>query len=167
MPGLFPVRVYKQSGAILRDLLSAGQMPRSPISRSFFVTALKENLQFCDLDILLYKTHSFRIGAASWAAAKGIPDTQIRDSGRWKSNIFLRYIRTSTMGSPSAFQAQLCAICPCLQWYTSIDIVSLPKHGADLLCRGQLYLCYVCLNIDSEYRVLLKTESLDNAILAF
>ena len=35
-----------------------------------------------------------------------------------------------------------------------IDRVSFPKHGADLLCRGQLYLCYVCLNIDSEYRVL-------------
>ena len=77
----------------------------SPISRSFFPTALKENIQFCDLDILHYKTHSFRIGAASQAVAKGIPDTQIRDSGRWKSNAFLRYIRTSTMGFPSASQA--------------------------------------------------------------
>ena len=44
-----------------------------------------------------------------------------------------------------------------------IDIVSFPKHGADLLYRGQLYLCYVCLNIDSEYRVL---ESL-NQFLGF
>ena len=77
----------------------------SPISPSFFPTALKGNLQFCDLDILHYKTHSFRIGAASQAVAKGVPDTQIRDSERWKSNAFLRYIRTSTMGSPSAFQA--------------------------------------------------------------
>ncbi|CAH3146405.1 unnamed protein product [Porites lobata] len=77
----------------------------SPITRSFFVTALKEDLQFCDLDISHYKTHSFRIGAASWAAAKGMSDTQIRDFGRWKSNAFLRYIRTSTMGSQSAFQA--------------------------------------------------------------
>ena len=44
----------------------------SPISRSFFVTALKADLQFCDLDISHHKTHSFRIGAASWAAAKGM-----------------------------------------------------------------------------------------------
>ena len=44
----------------------------SPISRSFFVTALKEDLQSRDLDNSHYKTHSFRIGAASWAAAKGI-----------------------------------------------------------------------------------------------
>lgn len=77
----------------------------SLITRSFFVTALKEDLQFCDLDISHYKTPSFRIGAASWAAAKGMSDTQIRDFGRWKSNAFLRYIRTSTMGFQSAFQA--------------------------------------------------------------
>ena len=77
----------------------------SPISRSFFVTALKEDLQFRDLDNSHYKTHNFRISAASWAAAKGISDTQIRDFGRWKSNAFLRYIRTSTMGSLSAFHA--------------------------------------------------------------
>ena len=73
----------------------------SPISRSCFVTSLTEDLQFCDLDVSHYKTHSFRIGAASWAAAKGMSDAQIRDFGRWKSNAFLRYIRTSTVGSLS------------------------------------------------------------------
>ena len=77
----------------------------SPLTRSFFVTALNAELQFCDLDISHHKTHSFRIGAASWAATKGLSDTQMRDFGRWKSNAFLRYIRTSTMGSQSAFQA--------------------------------------------------------------
>ena len=76
----------------------------SPISRSWFVTALTEDLQFCDLNVSHYKTHSFRIGAASWAAAKGMSDTQIRDFGRWNSNAFLRCIRTSTMGSLSAVQ---------------------------------------------------------------
>ena len=41
----------------------------SPISRSYFVSALTEDLQFCNLNVAQYKTHSFRIGAASWAAA--------------------------------------------------------------------------------------------------
>ena len=41
-----------------------------------------------------------------------------------------------------------------------MDIVNVPKHGADLLCRGQLYLCYVCLNIDREYRVLESVPTL-------
>ena len=118
MPGLFRVRVYKYSGRFPGPLICWPDA--SPISRSFFATAFKENLQFCDLDILHYKTHSFRIGAASQAAAKGIPDTEIRDSGRWKSDAFFRYMLTSTMGSPLAFQAYLCAIYQCLQWFTSI-----------------------------------------------
>ena len=54
----------------------------SPISRSCFVAALTEDLQFCNLNVAQYKTHSFRIGAASWAAAKGMSDTQIRAFGR-------------------------------------------------------------------------------------
>ena len=74
----------------------------SPISRSYFVSALTEDLQFCNLNVAQYKTHSFRIGAASWAAAKGMSDTQIRAFGRWKSNAFLRYIRPSTVGIISA-----------------------------------------------------------------
>ena len=43
----------------------------SPISRKFFTKALSDSLRFCDLDVSGYKPHSFRTGAASWAAAKG------------------------------------------------------------------------------------------------
>ena len=67
------------------------------ISRSFFTNCLNQTLDFCGLDRSRYKSHSFRIGAASWAAAKGLSDAQIRTFGRWKSNAFLRYIRTSTI----------------------------------------------------------------------
>ena len=73
----------------------------SPISRSFFTQALGDSLRFCDLDVSGYKSHSFRIGAASWAASKGMSDTQIRAFGRWKSNAFLRYIRAPSLGSQS------------------------------------------------------------------
>lgn len=69
----------------------------SPVSRSFFVTCLNQALDFCGLDKSKYKSHSFRIGAASWAAAKGLSDNQIRRFGRWKSNAFLKYIRTATI----------------------------------------------------------------------
>ena len=79
----------------------------SPISRSCFVAALTENLQFCNLNVAHYKTHSFRIGAASWAAAKVMSDTQIRAFGRWKSNAFLRYIRPSYWGLFRQFQLNL------------------------------------------------------------
>ena len=68
------------------------------ISRAYFTRSLKAALQFCDLDPTRYKSHSFRIGAASWAEANGMSDAQIRLFGRWKSNAFLRYIRIPTMG---------------------------------------------------------------------
>lgn len=76
-----------------------------PIKRAFFVEKLKAALTFCDLDISLYKAHSFRIGAASWASAKGFTDSQIRHLGRWRSNAFLRYIRTPSLGTrpPDSF----------------------------------------------------------------
>ena len=70
----------------------------SPISRNFFTKALSDSLRFCHLDVSGYKSHSFRIGAASWAAAKGLSDAQIRAFGRWKSNVFLQYIRAPSLG---------------------------------------------------------------------
>ena len=40
-----------------------------------------------------YSSHSFRIGAASAAAAAGIPDWQIQALGRWSSDCYRGYIR--------------------------------------------------------------------------
>ena len=69
----------------------------SPVSRLQFVDALNQALTFCDLETDRYKTHSFRIGAASWAAAQGFSNLQIRCFGQWKSNTFLKYIRTPSL----------------------------------------------------------------------
>ena len=94
----------------------------SPISRSCFVAALTENFQFCNLNVAHYKTHSFRIGATSWAAAKGMSDTQIRAFGRWKSNAFLRYIRPSSLGIISPVPTYPSTICLCLVVKTFVYI---------------------------------------------
>ena len=79
--------------------IGAITMRISAITRTFFVTQLKAALKFNNLDCALYKAHSFRIGAASWATAKGFSDSQIRLLGRWKSNAFLKYIRTPSLGT--------------------------------------------------------------------
>lgn len=40
-----------------------------------------------------YSSHSFRIGAASTAAAAGLPDWKIQALGRWSSDCYRRYVR--------------------------------------------------------------------------
>lgn len=80
---------------------SAGPLFRmadcSPVSRSYFSSILSTVLQFCCLDPSRYKGHSFRIGAPSNAADKGLSDAQIRTLGRWKSNAFQKYIRLQSL----------------------------------------------------------------------
>ena len=68
-----------------------------PISVCEFNTVLKQCLNFCGLDTSHSKSHSFRIGAACHAAENGFSEAHIRALGRWKSDAFKLYIRSSTL----------------------------------------------------------------------
>ncbi len=63
------------------------------VTRSLFSSMLKKCIQFLKLNTDVYKSHSFRIGAASHAAQCGMSDAQIRHLGRWSSQAFMKYIR--------------------------------------------------------------------------
>ena len=64
-----------------------------PVARRDFTRQLSLSLQACQFSTSLYKAHSFRIGAATYAAGRGFSDAQIRSMGRWNSDAFKRYIR--------------------------------------------------------------------------
>ena len=55
---------------------------------------LRDVLQHCGILPQHYFSHSFRIGAATTAAAAGIPAWLIKVLGRWSSDCYERYIRT-------------------------------------------------------------------------
>ena len=91
---LCPVRAMQQYLAVRGDApgpvfsLPGG----SPLLRSKFDKTLHLTVKTCGLQGR-YLGHSFRIGAATEAAAKGMSDSKIRQLGRWRSNAFLTYIR--------------------------------------------------------------------------
>ena len=63
-------------------------LDNSPFSRAIFAELLSLSLKACGLDSTPYKGHSFRIGAASFAAERGKSDAQITALGRWRSNAY-------------------------------------------------------------------------------
>jgi hypothetical protein len=71
------------------------------VSRKTFSDFLSLVFRSCGLDSSKYKGHSFRIGAATFAADCGFSDTQIRLMGRWKSDAFRKYIRVSNITTRS------------------------------------------------------------------
>ncbi len=64
------------------------------LSRGLFVSEVKQFLAFCGHNSKSYNGHSFRIYAATSAAAKGLPSWLIKTIGRWTSDCYGRYIRT-------------------------------------------------------------------------
>ena len=68
----------------------------APLATYTFTKMFKTTLNLCNLDQNLYKTHSFRIGAATACAQKGITFDVIRRLGRWQSDAFKHYIRHAT-----------------------------------------------------------------------
>ena len=64
-----------------------------PLSRITFIRLLKEVLLRSGFNDSLFSGHSFRIGAATSAAAAGVEDHIIKSLGRWNSDCYMRYIK--------------------------------------------------------------------------
>ena len=78
-----------------------------PLTKSRFILKIREALSHLGVDSSQYAGHSFRIGAATTAAAQGIPDSVIQMLGRWKSFAYQLYIQTpkDTLASYSSIIA--------------------------------------------------------------
>ena len=63
------------------------------LTRADFVAAVKKAGEAAGLDAAEFNGHSFRIGAATTAASKGMEDCMIKTLGRWESDAYQRYIK--------------------------------------------------------------------------
>ena len=88
--------------AILDYMVRRGQSPGpffsfangNSLTRDRFVSAVCSALDQAGVDSSRYAGHSFRIGAATTAAQRSIPDSLIKTLGRWQSEAYTVYIRT-------------------------------------------------------------------------
>ena len=71
-------------------VFSAGIL--SPLARSKLTEILRHLLLQAGMYPSNYASHSFRIGAATTAAAAGLPTWLIKTLGRWSSNVYLTYV---------------------------------------------------------------------------
>ena len=56
------------------------------------VAKVREVLEEAGLDPRKYAGHSFRIGAMTTAAARGVEDSVIKTLGQWQSSAYLLYV---------------------------------------------------------------------------
>ncbi|XP_056097256.1 uncharacterized protein LOC130076258 [Rhinichthys klamathensis goyatoka] len=75
-----------------------------PVTRFWFQKHLKSVLQLSGIPAENFSSHSFRIGAATSAAQKGLSQQQIQALGRWSSDAFQTYIRTNRFHIKKAHQ---------------------------------------------------------------
>ena len=88
--------------ALLRYINVRGSQPgpffldsgHKTMTKPYFVAQIRQILTSLGLPQQNYAGHSFRIGAATTAAAAGVEDSTIQSLGRWHSAAFLQYIRT-------------------------------------------------------------------------
>lgn len=68
------------------------------VTYKFFSMHLNNVITYLGYDAQLFKSHSFRIGAATHATSCGFSEDSIRRMGRWKSNAVSNYVRLPNVG---------------------------------------------------------------------
>ena len=65
------------------------------LTKDLFIARVRTALSVIGYDESSYAGHSFRIGAATTAAERGIEDSVIKMLGRWESSAYQLYVRAS------------------------------------------------------------------------
>ena len=69
------------------------KLGNKPVPRHVYNNKIKTVLKLLGEDTTKYSAHSFRIGATTYWASKGMSELQIKQLGRWKSDAIFKYLR--------------------------------------------------------------------------
>ena len=72
----------------------------SPLDRATIAKYLSSSLANSGLQSNLFSTHSFRVGRATDLALSGVSESLLRETGRWSSNAFMKYLRFNVFTVP-------------------------------------------------------------------
>ena len=92
MKGLIEIDTHRP---LLASLFCIGKYDQRPFSREYVVQKLQTLAIFAGLGTGSWNGHSFRRGAATWAAEVGVPEREIQTLGRWRSEAYKAYIEYS------------------------------------------------------------------------
>ena len=88
-----------------------------PLSRSKLTAEVRQLLSQAGMSPSDYASHSFRIGAATMAAAAGLPPYLIKTLGRWNSNAYMSYVRCpQSIIATTSQQLSTASVPPCTSW---------------------------------------------------
>jgi len=76
-------------------LFCIGQLEQQAFTREYVVQRLQQLARTAGLGQGTWNGHSFRRGAATWAARVGISEANIQTLGRWRSDAYRAYIEYS------------------------------------------------------------------------
>ena len=92
MKGLLAIDTHRHPHS---PLYCIGQWDQRPFTREYVVERLQKLAVMAGLGNGQWNGHSFRRGAATWAAEVGISEREIQTLGRWRSDAYKAYIEYS------------------------------------------------------------------------
>ena len=96
----------------LTPLFCNGRHEQRAFTREYVVAKLHELARHARLGYGLWNSHSFRRGAATWAAEVGNSEAEIQTPGCWRSDAYKAYIEYSQKSkSPSPVASKLPRMC--------------------------------------------------------
>ena len=128
---------------------------RRPLTKQRFIQRVRQALSAIGVDSSQYAGHSFRIGAATTASARGLSESTIQMLGRWQSSAYQLYIRTMLLPVSLQLSAiyQLTLSLRTVSFVFYFDNVSLSYSLGSVYLEGALYSDYRHLLLAQDYLI--------------